>query len=325
MKTINEKIIDYIKNHQGFLIITHQKPDGDAIGSSVALGKGLKKIGKKINYFIQMPIEQNLNLFDEIQTFNKITYEEYDAVIAVDCSTWSHTYRPKQMPKFKELINIDHHITNEGYGNYNHIENVSANAELIYRLLDQLNIPLDEEMADALYTGISTDTGSFQFSNVTSETHEIAAQLYKYPFSYAELSRKLHHEKSIEQFKLYGIAVQNIKLINHNTISWTLLDYSTIQQYGGDINISDDIANIGVNIKGVDVAITLKEVEKKIYRVSLRANSECALDVSKIAKFYGGGGHDKAAGFTYRSKIEILLNKIVGDYNIAKDKRNRQQ
>lgn len=325
MKTINEKIIDYIKNHQGFLIITHQKPDGDAIGSSVALGKGLKKIGKKINYFIQMPIEQNLNLFDEIQTFNKITYEEYDAVIAVDCSTWSHTYRPKQMPKFKELINIDHHITNEGYGNYNHIENVSANAELIYRLLDQLNIPLDEEMADALYTGISTDTGSFQFSNVTSETHEIAAQLYKYPFSYAELSRKLHHEKSIEQFKLYGIAVQNIKLINHNTISWTLLDYSTIQQYGGDINISDDIANIGVNIKGVDVAITLKEVEKKIYRVSLRANSECVLDVSKIAKFYGGGGHDKAAGFTYRSKIEILLNKIVGDYNIAKDKRNRQQ
>lgn len=325
MKTINENIIDYIKNHQVFLIITHQKPDGDAIGSSVALGKGLKKIGKKINYFIQTPIEQNLNLFNEIQTFNKITYEEYDAVISVDCSTWSHTYRPKLMPKFKKIINIDHHITNEDYGNYNHVENVSANAELIYRLLDQLDIPLDEEMADALYTGISTDTGSFQFSNVTSETHEIAAQLYKYPFSYAELSRKLHHEKSIEQFKMYGVAVQNIKLINHNTISWTLLDYPAIQQYGGDINISDDIANIGVNIKGVDVAITLKEVEKKIYRVSLRANSECALDVSKIAKFYGGGGHDKAAGFTYRSKIEILLNKIVGDYNIAKDKRDRQQ
>lgn len=323
MKLINEKITDYIQNNQTFLLMTHQKPDGDAIGSVIALGRGLKQIGKQIDYFMQDPIEQNLSFFDEIKYFNKTENQSYDAVIVVDCSTWTHICKPAKLPEYKAVINIDHHITNEGYGDFNHVENVAAASELIYRLLKQMNMPLDEEMADALYTGISTDTGSFQFSNVTSATHQILAELYQYPYRYADIARRVHHEKSLMQMKMYGAAIENTTLINDATIAWTVLDYKTIHQYGGDINISDDIANIGINIKGVSIGVTLKEVEKDIYRVSLRASSECDFDVSSIAKCHDGGGHNKASGFTFQSNLEALKQEITSKFNEVKDGRNQ--
>ena len=324
MNLINEKIVDYIQNHKNFLLLTHQKPDGDAIGSAIPLGKGLKKLGKQIDYFVQFPIEQNINLFNEINYFNEMKNSSYDALIVVDCSTWSHICKPDKIPEYKTVINIDHHITNEGYGDLNHVEDVAAASELIYRLLKQMKVPLDEEMADALYTGISTDTGSFQFSNVTSETHQILSELYQYPYSYANIARRVHHEKTLMQMKMYGAAIGSTTLLNDGTIAWTVLNHKTIDQYGGDINISDDIANIGTNIKGVDISVTLKEVEKDTYRVSLRASSKCDFDVSSIAKSHNGGGHNKASGFTFRSKLEVLKQEIISRYNDAGNGRNQQ-
>ena len=308
---ISQEIKDYLEQNQTFLILTHKKPDGDAIGSTIALGKGLKSIGKTVDYYIDMPIEKKLDAFHEIVYFDTHIFKEYDAVIMLDCSTYAYAFKPEPMVRFEKMLVIDHHQSNENFGDFNHVEVASATGELIFRLLKQMSIVLDDEMIDAIYTSISTDTGSFQFSNVTSQTHEILSQLYYCKNSFAPLSKKLHHEKSFDQMKMFGEAISSISLFENGRIAWIYLDQQTINQYGGMINITDDIANIGANITGVIIGVTIKQAEDNIYRVSLRSRSPYDIDVSHIAKEHGGGGHQRAAGFSYSGLLSDLKIEII--------------
>lgn len=311
IRPISQEIADYLKTHDRFLIMAHQKPDGDAIGSAIALGLGLKKCRKKVDYYVQTPVEQKLAGLPEINCFNRNMADHYDALVFVDCSTLSFAFKPKELPPHDCSIVIDHHQSNEGYGVLNHVEVTSATAELVFRLLMQMNIELDAEIADAVFAGISTDTGSFQFSNVTAETHEIVAQLYAYRNDFAVLSKQLHCEKSYDQMKMYGAAASVLKVLDDGRIGWVLLDHATIQKYGGDINITDDIANIGMNTLGIMVAATIKEITPGQYRISLRSRSPFDIDVSVIAKRYGGGGHKRAAGLTFAGDLMEIQNALI--------------
>ncbi|MDO4288917.1 MAG: bifunctional oligoribonuclease/PAP phosphatase NrnA [Eubacterium sp.] len=310
MKKVPTQLIETLKNNETFLLLAHNKPDGDAIGSVIVLGKTLKAMGKTVDYYIDTPVEEKLRFFSEISYFNEHLAAAYDVIVLLDCSTLDHTYQPKQLPDHKVLAVIDHHKSNEAYGDVNFIEITSATAELVYRIATALEIPLDEEMIDAVFTGISTDTGSFQFSNVTSETHEILSQLYRLKTNFAVLSKRLHSEKSYSQMKLYGKAVESMRLFADNTIAWILLTYEDISKYGGPLNITDDIANIGMNTIGVQLSATLKEVDNGEYRVSLRSKSPFNIDVSELAKAHGGGGHIRAAGFTYSGDLEVLKQEL---------------
>ena len=312
MKKIPDEIVACLRENEEFLILLHQKPDGDAIGSAIALGKGLKQLNKSVDYYIETPIEDKLLFFEEIDCFNRQLKESYDVILFLDCSSSGFAYSPQTMPKAKVKLVIDHHKSNAHYGDLNCVEITGATAEIVYRILKALAVEIDEEMADAVFTAITTDTGSFQFSNVTNDTHIIAGELYKVKPSYANLSKRLHNQKNMDQMKMTGAAIHSLEILDSMPIALMVLDYDTIVKYGGTINISDDVANVGQNTIGVAITALLKEVRPGDYRVSLRA--KFPFDIHKIALKYGGGGHERAAGFNFRGDIQEIKDDLMEVY-----------
>lgn len=312
MKKIPDQIINCLAENQRFLILLHQKPDGDAIGSAVALGKGLKQLNKTVDYYIDLPLEDKLEFFNEVQFFNQTLSDSYDVIVYLDCSTSSFAFSPAQMPAAKIKLVIDHHKSNASYGDLNFVEITGATAEIVFRILRALNVEFDEEMADAVFTGITTDTGSFQFSNVTFETHYIASQLYTIKSDFAHLSKRLHTHKSINQMKMTGAAIHSLEILDSMPIAMMILDHETIGKFGGTINITDDVANLGQNTIGVAITALLKEIEPGDYRVSLRA--KYPFDIHEIALKYGGGGHERAAGFNFSGDINELKQDLMAVY-----------
>ncbi|KNZ41656.1 DHH family phosphoesterase [Acetobacterium bakii] len=317
MKKIPERIIECLNDNQSFLILVHQKPDGDAIGSAIALGKGLKQLNKSVDYYIDLPIEEKLLFLPEIKCFNQSLKEKYDIIVLLDCSTMEFAFQPEVLPEAKLTLVIDHHKSNVCYGDLNFVEITGATAEIVFRIIKALNIKIDTEMADALFTGISTDTGSFQFSNVTADTHKIVSELYLIKSNYAHLSRLLHGEKNYNQMKMTGAAIHSLEIIKDAPIAMMILDHQTIKDFGGTLNISDDVANIGQNTSGVIITALLKEVNTGEYRVSIRAKAP--FDIHEIALKYGGGGHERAAGFTFKGDINLLKKELQDIYEAQRD------
>lgn len=322
MIKIPNDILKVLKEYQRFLLLTHQKPDGDAIGSMITLGKGLKKLNKEVDYYIDLPLEDKLQFFPEIKYFNQKLAKDYDLIIYLDCSTEVFAHQPSQMPSYKKRLVIDHHKSNQGYGDLNLIIITSATAEIIFQIVKSLAVPIDTEMADATFTGISTDTGSFQFSNVTADTHLILSELYQIKDDFSALSKVLHNEKNLQQMKMTGAAIRSLEILDSLPIAFMVLQYETIAHYGGSINIGDDVANIGQNTIGVAMTALAKEIRKGDYRVSLRARYP--YDIHKLALKYDGGGHERAAGFSYSGDLEVLKEELMEIYCQQRDKNEDQ-
>ncbi len=322
MTKIPNAALKALKENQRFLILTHQKPDGDAIGSVITLGKGLKKLNKEVDYYIDLPLEDKLQFFPEIKCFNQHLAKDYDLIIYLDCSTEIFAHQPSQMPNYKKKLVIDHHKSNQGYGDLNVIIITSATAEITFRIVKLLGVSIDEEMADATFTGISTDTGSFQFSNVTADTHLILSELYQIKDDFSALSKVLHNEKNLAQMKMTGAAIRSLEILDSLPIAFMVLQYETITHYGGSINIGDDVANIGQNTIGVAMTALVKEIKKGDYRVSLRARYP--YDIHKLALKYHGGGHERAAGFSYSGDLEVLKEELMEIYRQQSGKNEDQ-
>lgn len=313
-RAIPSDVLEMINKNQRFLLITHRKPDGDAVGSTIALGKILKQRGKEVEYYLDLPLEERLDFFEESNFFNKLSGKAPDVYISLDCSTLDYAHKPPNFDDKLPILVIDHHISNSGYGDANDIRHLSATGELIEGYLSELGVEPDEEILDALYTAISTDTGSFQFSNVGANTHYSVAHLYEKKPDFSHLAKRLHLVKSYNQMKLLGEAIHSLELEEEGHIAYVLLGYETIQTYGGYVNITDDIANIGSNVRGCVLAVTLKEKEPGWYKVSLRTGSNSGLNVAEFAEKHGGGGHLQAAGFDYRDAIEDLKKEVYAFY-----------
>ncbi|WP_414731994.1 DHH family phosphoesterase [Acetobacterium carbinolicum] len=312
MKKIPDEILNCLRDNQSFLILLHQKPDGDAIGSAVAMGKGLKQLNKTVDYYIELPLEDKLVFFDEVQCFNRSLQDRYDVIIILDCSSPSFAFSPAEMPVTKTKLIIDHHTSNAHYGDLNFVEITGATAEIVFRILKGLHVVFNEEMADAVFTGITTDTGSFQFSNVTVDTHLIASELYGIKNNYAHLSKRLHTQKNIDQMKMTGAAIHSLEILDSMPIAMMILNHDTISKFGGTINITDDVANLGQNTIGVSITALLKEIDLGEYRVSLRA--KYPYDIHEVALKYGGGGHERAAGFNFSGDINELKHDLMAVY-----------
>lgn len=304
------KIVTAIKENATFLISTHKSPDGDALGSSIALGLGLKKIGKEVVYAFEKPGGGKFSFLNELNEINGSYIDKsFDVGIFLDSSDPDHLFDSSLMERCRLRINIDHHVSNEGYCHLNYVDvNASATGEAVYELLLNLETDIDEEIALALYTAIVSDTGNFKYSNVTYKTHEIASKLYKFPNRYWEISRKLFDETTFEKVQLIGYALGKISLAKDGRVALIHLSYEDLKKFSDDADM-EGVINYARDIRGVEVAVMIKETSKDIFKVSFRANTN--FDVSKIAVYYGGGGHSKAAGCTIRDmKFEDVLEDI---------------
>lgn len=304
-------LLDECKEAKYILISGHVRPDGDCTGSCLAMYLYLKKALSTTK--VQLCLEKPSEVFQCIQDFNKIdsTYivdGDIDVFIALDCEKSRLGEAEEIFAKAKKRINIDHHVSNkQGCGDINYVNpEMSSTAELVYELMDKQYI--DQEIAKALYIGMIHDTGIFQYSNTSPNTLRTAAELIEYKFDFSGLIDETFYEKTYTQNQLLGRALLESIMFMDGKCIVSAIDKKTLEFYNASAKDLDGIVNQLRVTKGVECAIFMYAIGNLEYKVSLRSCKY--VDVSKIAAFFGGGGHMRAAGCTINGTFYDVVNNI---------------
>ncbi|MFV9509811.1 DHH family phosphoesterase [Tepidibacillus sp. LV47] len=308
----------FIQQNDHFLIVSHINPDGDTISSSLALAHLLKALGKSFQIVNQDQIPKKflfLPLADQIQRIQNVK-EKFSVIISVDLADRLRMGDIDPLvAEGAKILNIDHHPTNDHFGDVNLLlPTAAATAEIVYDLTDQLEVPIDKNLATCIYTGLFTDTGGFRYSNTSPKVMRIAAELLEYGVSPSEIAEITLETITKGHIDVLKIALSKLEIIEDGKIAWTFLEKKDLP----DTILSDEtegIVNYCRNIEGVEVGVFFKETEDHVIKVSLR--SKKIVDVGAIAKSFGGGGHARAAGFTFHGPLEEV--KALLRYKIKRD------
>ncbi|MDY2960641.1 MAG: bifunctional oligoribonuclease/PAP phosphatase NrnA [Hornefia sp.] len=300
-----------LKAANSILIFPHVNGDGDAIGSAVALCRALRKSGKTAYILVEDSIPQNLKFIAlDYATCNFHVIAEPDVCICVDCGDYSRF--PKRKDKFlsgKKTICVDHHGTSKPFCNYNYIDSAAAaTGELIYKLLAEMDAPMDKEIGEALFTAITMDTGNFQYSNTTKETHEIVAKLYELGIDANRISIELYESISPEKMRLESKILSKVQFFGKGKLAIGFVSQDMLKETGAKLEDAEGVVSQIRSINGVEIAVLVKEKEELVCRVSLRGKKYA--DVSKIAESFHGGGHKKAAGCTVEMSLSDAIKAI---------------
>lgn len=305
---IKEEIIRAKK----IVILTHESPDGDAIGSSMAFFLALKNLGKDVDVIIpEMPKTFNfLPGIDEVKKDSDI--EKYDLAIALDCADIK---RLNGFSKFfenaRKTIVIDHHSGNTMFGQYNYVNPVApACAQILSIIFDYFGVEITNEIGTCLIAGIITDTGGFKYSNVTSDTFDFAARLLDNGVNISEIYERVMQTVTLSRFNLTKIAIDRLELLEDGKIAFTYITMEDEKSVNAEIGDHEGIVEQGRSIEGVLVSVFLRETEQG-FRVSLRANNSYNINVADICMIFGGGGHIRAAGCLLPYSLEISKDKII--------------
>ncbi|MGM0508910.1 MAG: DHH family phosphoesterase [Fusobacteriota bacterium] len=315
MKSKNA-ILKKIDESKRILITAHINPDGDAIGSSLALFLAINKylkLNEKIEPVVRIILEDNtpryLNFLKGIEMVEKFsdinTKYKFDAIIALDCGELSRIGKVEELiSEDTTVINIDHHISNNRYGDINLVENVSSTSEILYDLIKNFNIDMDTDIGEALYTGIAFDTGNFSYSNVSDITFHIAAKLTKLGIDNEKISEELFSNKSMKELRLLGLALENMKYYKEEKLN---IFYLRKEQYENKED-TEGIVEALRSYEKCKVALFLREEDDGKIKGSFRSKGP---DVNKIATMFDGGGHKKAAGFKTDKKYNEILDIVL--------------
>lgn len=310
------KAIKLIRQCANAAIFMHTSPDGDAVGSCLAIFAYLKKLGKKVHCFsedINKPVADKLAFLPYTSEFNKANLGEYDLAIAVDCGDFSRlgTHCGKLFSAAKKTILIDHHLGNAGFADVNIIDTSAASTtQIIYSLLMQFGEDaIDESIADLLYAGLITDSGSFIFPSTSAETFEVAAALVKKGADSAGLSQILMRDTEYKVFKLKSGALYNAKFFDNYTIGIIAINQNDLKETNTQIEHTEGFINEIINIDSVLVAVSITEIKSNTYKVSFRSKNNISAEA--CAKCFGGGGHKYAAGCKVSSHPNDVIDKIL--------------
>lgn len=312
MTSLND-ILNIIRRGENFLVLPHILPDGDTIGSSLGLYWFLKKLGKNPYILLDGHIPNNL-LFLPGASNIMLTWDEdikVDTVIFIDASDLDRL-GPNALfvEKVENSINIDHHITNTYYASCNYVsEDAAATGEIIYHLIKSSEVDIDEHIATCLYTAVTTDTGSFKYDNTKPHTHRIAAELLEYGVDVNQVTTEIYQNKPVCQVKLLSAALNTLTMESSGKLAVILVTKEMLSKSQASVLDADGIIEFGRDIQGVEVAVLLKEVEEKEIKVGFRSKYD--IDVSKIAKDFGGGGHKKASGCTIYDSIMNAKQAVI--------------
>lgn len=311
------QLADMLKSAQTILIFTHTNIDGDALGSAAALCRVLRSLGKEAWILMDEDVPEYISFMDtEFCTDDKDCLKNQDVSVCVDCGEYS---RFKTLAdKFEEgglKLCIDHHATGEGFGDYYYIdETAAATTELIYMLITEMGAGIDKTIAESLYTGITTDSGSFQYSNTTSRTHAITADLLSKGVDHVAIAIKLYQTIPLSKLMIQARIVQRAELLCDGKVAVSYVTEDMLKEASAVIDDAEGSVDMLRNIDGVEMAAFLKEKDG-VVKVSLRAKSYAS--VNEIAETFGGGGHVKAAGCTLDMSMEEAveaLKRKIKDY-----------
>jgi len=304
-----DNIKEEIEKANSIVILTHENPDGDAIGSSLAMYNALKNIGKKVD----VVIPECSNVFAFLPGASEIKKEEeekYDLAIALDSADEKRLNGwYKYFEDAKVTISIDHHSSNKMFADYNFVDPVSpACAQVLVVVLQFLNIEITKEIGTCLLTGIITDTGGFQYSGVNVETFEFAAWLLRCGVNVSDIYKRVLQVKTKPNFELSKLVTQRLEFIEDGKITYTYITKEDMTNVGAQLGDHEGLVEIGRDIEGVEVSIFLRETENG-YKASLRSNYK--VNVSDVCLMFNGGGHPRAAGCNIQGTLEQAKQKII--------------
>ncbi len=302
-----EEIAALLLVQDKLVLCPHVSPDGDALGSTLALKMALEKAGKKVTVMVDDDVPKAFGFLPQIDCFVKpadTEVVEADLLVVLDASSLDRIGKIAQSVKAKAVANIDHHISNTQFADYLYLNTeAAATAEILCNLVEKLGITPDKDLATCLYTGIYTDCGSFRYANTTPGTMRAAAKLLEYGARPNEISDALG-TNTRANIEMLGKVLQTLAFYNDGKIS--TLEINT-DLYDKDVN-TDNFISFARYIEGVDVAVLFKAVEPAVTRVSMRSQDT---DVAAIALSFGGGGHIRAAGCTVELPLEQAKAKVL--------------
>lgn len=306
------KIKNIIDNGERFLITTHIDPDGDAIGSSFSLYWVLESFQKKPFIYMrdQVPYMYEFLPRPPRMSHKELPGGDYDAVFALDCGNLFRVGNGHELLKERgPLINIDHHTTNETFGVVNVInQDSSSTAEILYKLYRSMKAPLTFDVAINLYTAIFTDTGSFRYSNTNPEAFLICEKMMKHGVSPSYVAEMVHENHPKERFFLLREVLASLELLENDSVALALITKDMFRKTGTSKEHSEGFVENIKEMRGINVAILIREVTSYQYKVSMRSKGNT--DVAKICNHFGGGGHRNAAGCTIDGAIGQVKDKL---------------
>lgn len=308
-----EKIDQLISESKKIYISSHMNPDGDSIGSIIGFGKGLLKKYPNVNIRVAIrdAIPEYLSFLDTSMVENIMRYEKADLLFALDCGD-ENRLGIDGLDKIDTIVNMDHHITNPLFGDINIVDTeASSTCEIVYNTLAGLGVELDLDIARPIYTGLSSDTGSFKYRSTGVRTHQIAGELLSTGMETEDIVRSLYQSNTMSQVTLIKESIENMELYRDGEIAILLITDEILESAGMSAEEVDSIVEFLRDIDTVEISAVLKKYDDKV-KISLRSKDK--YDVSEIAKVFNGGGHMRAAGCKYDGDMEeakrLLLEEI---------------
>lgn len=314
-----EAIGEIFRENQTFALMSHVRPDGDAIGSQLALGLALEAMGKTVYYWNEdglpesmafLPHSEKISLPPEIAP-------QIDVAVALDTATKPRLGENNLRAAAAAALwlNIDHHISNPRYGDINYVDGGSpATGQIIYEIIKKLDMPLTAGSRDAIYTAVSTDTGSFQYDSTTAATYRMAADLLDRGLAVGSMNAKIYDNQPYRKIELLRILLNSLELCADGKVAhWQMLD-STRVNLALHYDDSEGLIDMIRAISGVQVAVFFEELSDAKIRVSMRSKDR-SVNVCDIAAQFGGGGHALAAGIRMAGPLEEAKEKVLSAIN----------
>jgi phosphoesterase RecJ-like protein len=318
---MNNNLIDSYKEFKNILqsknkilVCGHFNPETDCIASSIGMALAIEKLGKHCIIYNEDEIpDVDLFLPKISRITNKIPDENIDLCVIVDCAELERIGKLIDWLKAKsiQIVNIDHHVTNNNFGQINIVEpKASATGEVIYNFLSWYPIKIDKDIAMCLYASILSDTGSFHYSNATPQSFRIASELVEYGINTWEVASNLYENYSFERMQLLIEALATLELSKDNKYASILLTKKMLNQTHTKHSDSDGFINFPRSIKNVVIAIQFRELGDGKFKVSFRSKNN--FDVARLAQHFGGGGHHNASGCAVEGDIKTVKEKVYG-------------
>ncbi len=305
-------IRNIIDKCSSFIVASHIDPEGDAIGSSLALYFALTNLGKKVCVYNESPLPKILKFLPGSDIIVRDIYspDEYDCIFIVDCGDIERVGKLSKRLEKLRIINIDHHSTNTSFGHINIVDRqAAATGEVMFNVLEELAIPITKEIAINLYTAILVDTGSFRYSSTSSESFLICSKLMEYGVEPWEVSKNIYESFPFERMKLLALVLDTLEVFMNGRVAFMYVTKEMLKRSGASEDLTEGFVNFGRAVEGVEISVFCKEVDVDAYKLSLR--SKGLIDVAQIALKLGGGGHKNAAGCKVRGSFSDVKEKVM--------------
>lgn len=311
---VPKEVVDAISAGKKFLLVAHMGLDGDHLGSMVTLARALRQMGKEVCCYLPETVPDAYGFLPDLELLEPNLAEELpDTLVTLECPDVQRLPKGIDIPTFQSkgvnVINLDHHPDNENYGDVLWIEpEAAALGEMIFDLLGELKVPLDREMALGIYTAILTDTGSFQYSRVTTDTHLRLAEVMKFDLPTDEISRRLFKEARPNVVQLLGSVLSRVTLTGDGRLAYAELPLAELRELQVDDSETRFFIDDIDRVKGPEVVAIFREMADSRVKVSLRSRKAA---INGVAAQFGGGGHAKAAGCVVDGSLSAVREKVV--------------